>query len=42
MVGDNAATDIAGGAGAGCRTALVLTGLATRDTYRAHSPAPAP
>lgn len=33
VVGDNAATDIAGGVRAGCRTALVLTGLATRGDY---------
>ncbi|WP_248927769.1 TIGR01457 family HAD-type hydrolase [Paenibacillus hamazuiensis] len=30
-VGDNLRTDIRGGAAAGCRTALVLTGLATKD-----------
>ncbi|MFC0211253.1 HAD-IIA family hydrolase [Paenibacillus chartarius] len=34
VVGDNAATDIAGGFRSGYRTALVLTGLATRDNYR--------
>jgi 4-nitrophenyl phosphatase len=33
VVGDNAATDIAGGVRAGCRTALVLTGLATRSDF---------
>ncbi|GIP31219.1 HAD-IIA family hydrolase [Paenibacillus sp. J2TS4] len=31
VVGDNLRTDIAGGRAAGCRTALVLTGLATPD-----------
>lgn len=31
MVGDNMATDIAAGHGAGCGTALVLTGLTTLD-----------
>ncbi len=33
-VGDNIRTDIGGGAAAGCRTALVLTGLATRDNLQ--------
>lgn len=33
-VGDNILTDIGGGAAAGCRTALVLTGLATRDNLQ--------
>ncbi|WP_410510976.1 HAD-IIA family hydrolase [Paenibacillus sp. BR2-3] len=31
VVGDNMRTDIAAGAGAGCRTVLVLTGLTTED-----------
>jgi len=31
VVGDNMRTDIAAGAGAGCRTVLVLTGLTTAD-----------
>jgi len=31
VVGDNMLTDIAAGAGAGCRTVLVLTGLTTED-----------
>jgi 4-nitrophenyl phosphatase len=31
VIGDNLATDIGGGRAAGCRTALVLTGLATKD-----------
>ncbi|TXK71756.1 TIGR01457 family HAD-type hydrolase [Paenibacillus sp. N3.4] len=31
VIGDNAATDILGGALSGCRTALVLTGVATAD-----------
>nr|WP_154119777.1 HAD-IIA family hydrolase [Paenibacillus monticola] len=31
MVGDNMRTDIAAGAGAGCQTILVLTGLTTKD-----------
>ncbi|WP_135553832.1 HAD-IIA family hydrolase [Paenibacillus cymbidii] len=35
-VGDNVRTDIGGGAAAGCRTALVLTGLATAGNALAH------
>jgi len=31
VIGDNAATDIGAGQSAGCKTALVLTGLTTRD-----------
>jgi 4-nitrophenyl phosphatase len=31
VIGDNAATDVKAGRAAGCRTALVLTGLTTRD-----------
>jgi 4-nitrophenyl phosphatase len=31
VVGDNLATDIAGGVASGCRTALILTGVTTRD-----------
>lgn len=34
VVGDNLWTDIAAGAGAGLRTALVLTGLATKDNVK--------
>lgn len=34
-VGDNLGTDIRGGRDAGCRTALVLTGLATADNVQA-------
>lgn len=34
VVGDNIRTDIGAGAATGCRTALVLTGLATPDNYR--------
>ncbi|TBL81831.1 HAD-IIA family hydrolase [Paenibacillus thalictri] len=34
-VGDNMLTDIRGGAAAGCRTALVLTGLATKENAAA-------
>ncbi|ASA21895.1 HAD-IIA family hydrolase [Paenibacillus donghaensis] len=33
VIGDNMRTDIAAGAGAGCRTVLVLTGLTNRDNY---------
>ncbi|QAY68383.1 TIGR01457 family HAD-type hydrolase [Paenibacillus protaetiae] len=33
VIGDNMATDIAAGIAAGCGTALVLTGLTTRDNY---------
>ncbi|NEW08547.1 TIGR01457 family HAD-type hydrolase [Paenibacillus sp. SYP-B3998] len=35
VIGDNAATDIRGGAVAGCRTALVLTGVATAENVQA-------
>lgn len=35
MVGDNLRTDIAGGNGAGLRTALLLTGVETAETARA-------
>jgi 4-nitrophenyl phosphatase len=31
VVGDNLATDIAGGVAAGCKTALILTGVTTQD-----------
>ncbi|WP_274650671.1 TIGR01457 family HAD-type hydrolase [Paenibacillus humicola] len=34
VVGDNPATDIAAAAAAGCPSALVLTGLARRDSFR--------
>lgn len=34
VVGDNLVTDIAGGVKAGCRTALVLTGVATSANWR--------
>jgi len=34
VVGDNAATDVKAGYAAGCRTALVLTGLTTRDNMQ--------
>jgi 4-nitrophenyl phosphatase len=34
VVGDNASTDIGGGHAAGCRTALVLTGLATPNNVQ--------
>lgn len=34
VIGDNAATDIRGGAAAGCRNALVLTGVATPDNVQ--------
>lgn len=34
VIGDNAVTDIRGGAVSGCRTALVLTGLATPDNCK--------
>jgi len=36
VVGDNLLTDIRGGIAAQCRTALVLTGLVSRDTLREH------
>lgn len=34
VIGDNTATDIGGGIAAGCRTALVLTGLATETNVQ--------
>jgi len=34
VIGDNPATDIAAAYAGGCRSALVLTGLATEDNYR--------
>ncbi|WP_442603378.1 TIGR01457 family HAD-type hydrolase [Paenibacillus sp. KN14-4R] len=34
VIGDNCITDIAGGAAVGCRTALVLTGIATESNWR--------
>ncbi|TDF97516.1 HAD-IIA family hydrolase [Paenibacillus piri] len=34
VVGDNLSTDIQGGQAAGCRTALVLSGLVSRDTLQ--------
>ncbi len=36
VIGDNIRTDIGGGQAAGCRTALVLTGLATADNVELH------
>jgi 4-nitrophenyl phosphatase len=36
VVGDNLQTDIQGGLAAGCRTALVLTGLVSRSTLEEH------
>lgn len=36
VIGDNIRTDIRGGAEAGCRTALTLTGIASADNYEAH------
>jgi len=39
VIGDNCVTDIGGGAAAGCRTALVLTGLATVSNWREHAAA---
>jgi 4-nitrophenyl phosphatase len=39
-VGDRLDTDILGGQRAGCRTALVLTGVATRDEVKNWTPAP--
>lgn len=36
VVGDNIRTDIAAGAAAGCKTALVLTGVSTRTNMEAH------
>ncbi|MFD1954773.1 TIGR01457 family HAD-type hydrolase [Paenibacillus thailandensis] len=37
VVGDNMATDIAAGIAAGCGTALVLTGLTTKDNYERYA-----
>lgn len=39
VVGDNLATDIAAGIAARCGTALVLTGLTTRDNYESYASA---
>ncbi|GGF89855.1 TIGR01457 family HAD-type hydrolase [Paenibacillus abyssi] len=36
MIGDNMATDIAAGKAAGCGTALVLTGITTKDNMQEH------
>lgn len=36
VVGDNLATDIAAGRASGCGTALVLTGLTTKDNYNSY------
>lgn len=36
MVGDNLRTDIAAGKAAGCRTALLLTGVSNAEVYQAH------
>jgi 4-nitrophenyl phosphatase len=40
VVGDRLNTDIAAGQAAGCRTALVLTGIATREEAEAWTPRP--
>ena len=40
VVGDRLETDIAGGQAAGCRTALVLSGVATQEQAAAWQPAP--
>lgn len=37
VVGDNLATDIAAGIASGCGTALVLTGLTTRENYESYA-----
>lgn len=37
VIGDNLATDIAAGKAAGCGTALVLTGLTTKDNYERYA-----
>lgn len=37
VVGDNLATDIAAGLASGCGTALVLTGLTTRENYESYA-----
>ncbi|MCR8645231.1 TIGR01457 family HAD-type hydrolase [Paenibacillus sp. N1-5-1-14] len=37
VIGDNCITDIAGGAAVSCRTALVLTGVATVSNWREHA-----
>jgi 4-nitrophenyl phosphatase len=40
VVGDRLETDIAAGQAAGCKTALVLSGVATREQAEAWKPAP--
>jgi 4-nitrophenyl phosphatase len=40
VVGDRLETDIAGGQAAGCKTALVLSGVSTREMGEAWKPAP--
>jgi 4-nitrophenyl phosphatase len=40
VVGDRLSTDIKGGQNAGCRTALVLTGVSTVDDFNSWSPRP--
>ena len=40
MVGDRLSSDIAGGAGAGLETILVLSGTTTREQAAAADPAP--
>jgi HAD superfamily hydrolase (TIGR01458 family) len=40
VVGDDLETDIAGGAGAGCRTAIVLTGNTAREAAQTANPRP--
>jgi len=40
VIGDRLTTDIMGGQNAGCRTALVLSGVSTMDDYKAWEPKP--
>jgi ribonucleotide monophosphatase NagD (HAD superfamily) len=40
MIGDRVDTDIAAGQAAGCKTALVLTGVSSEQAGRAWKPAP--
>ena len=40
VVGDRLSTDIQGGQNAGCKTAMVLTGISTKEEFDAWNPRP--